>query len=468
MIYITGDTHGNIDFPRLKNYFDKKYVTRKDYLIILGDAGMVWSNEECFINDYAWLGPTVLFVDGNHENFELLDMFPIVEYKGARCHRLCANVFHILRGEIIHINGLSFFCMGGASSIDKFQRINRISWWEEENISNKDILNGLNNLDKVNYHVDYVLSHSAPSFVVKKMFGYDTDDNTDILEKFESQIDFKRWYFGHYHENKKWGKYRCFYGDILEMSVMDEGRKKVRYPLLTRVSDFDDYHDYPFLRNRKTGRKTSLVEEDLPEWYYHNYSYRDWYYCLKGVTDVAFVRSWTDNHLDKDASVYLHYHGKLKKNELYEPTNRDEWDSSVWRGFSKKVCLGLEKYSPHLDLRKLKAAINLNYDHYNQRDELIEFKKSEDVVERPFPEIETPHYSDKHSGEKAKYSVYYDKTILSDFLELEKAINYAELYLTKKLGIDIYQEADGSDRSDFVKAYDAVKEWIYVKKIEKE
>ena len=69
MIYITGDTHGNIDFKKIKDYFSKKYVTNEDYLIILGDAGIVWSENECFIHNYAYLGLTILFIDGNHENF---------------------------------------------------------------------------------------------------------------------------------------------------------------------------------------------------------------------------------------------------------------------------------------------------------------------------------------------------------------------------------------------------------------
>ena len=219
MIYITGDTHGNIDFFKLKQYFNNRYVSEDDFLIILGDAGIVWSKRELFINDYSLLGLTILFIDGNHENFELLNSFPIVEYKGAKCHRLSNNIYHILRGEIIAINGLSFFCIGGATSIDKAYRVNRISWWEEENITNKDILNGLNNLEKVNYKVDYVLTHCAPSFVVKKMFGYEADNNTDILERIGSQITFKHWYFGHYHENKTWNKYRCFYSDILRLKI---------------------------------------------------------------------------------------------------------------------------------------------------------------------------------------------------------------------------------------------------------
>ena len=134
MIYITGDTHGNIDFGKLKKYFSKIYVTHEDYLIILGDVGIVWSEYEHYINDYNSLGLTVLFVDGNHENFELLEKFPVILFKGARCHRLTKNIYHIIRGEIININGLSFFCMGGATSIDRIYRVNRVSWWEEENI----------------------------------------------------------------------------------------------------------------------------------------------------------------------------------------------------------------------------------------------------------------------------------------------------------------------------------------------
>ena len=120
-----------------------------------------------------------------------------------------------MRGEILNINGLSFFCMGGATSIDKAMKINRVSWWEEENITNSDILNGLNNLEKVDYKVDYVLTHCAPSFVVKKMFNYSVDPNTTILERFESQINYKHWLFGHYHVNKSWNKFRCLYSDII-------------------------------------------------------------------------------------------------------------------------------------------------------------------------------------------------------------------------------------------------------------
>ena len=87
MIYITGDTHGLHDFDKLVSYFDKRYVTKRDFLIILGDAGIVWDDDYKNILDrYEWLGPTVFFIDGNHENFHLLDSFPVSIKNNAKVH----------------------------------------------------------------------------------------------------------------------------------------------------------------------------------------------------------------------------------------------------------------------------------------------------------------------------------------------------------------------------------------------
>ena len=77
MILITGDTHGYIDFNKLKTLPMKiKDLTYNDYVIIAGDFGGVWSEKtlEQDLYHYKKLPFTVLFVDGNHENFELLNI----------------------------------------------------------------------------------------------------------------------------------------------------------------------------------------------------------------------------------------------------------------------------------------------------------------------------------------------------------------------------------------------------------
>ncbi len=44
MIYLTGDTHGNLDIQRVVDFFESEVLlqslTKEDYLIILGDAGI--------------------------------------------------------------------------------------------------------------------------------------------------------------------------------------------------------------------------------------------------------------------------------------------------------------------------------------------------------------------------------------------------------------------------------------------
>ena len=143
--------------------------------------------------------------------------------------------------------------------------------------------------------------------------------------------------------------------------------------------------------------------------------------------DKLYYRSLTDKKLkinkedlkiridlDKDARIYLHYHGKLKKNRDYEPLQEDEWDTDVWRGDTELVCLGLEKYSPELDLDRLKAAINLNYDQFNQRNQHC-------IVVRPFPEVDTPRFADRWTKKQSQYVVLHGEIVLSEFISLERA-----------------------------------------------
>ena len=68
-LFITGDTHGDIDIKKLttKQFPLQKQLKKTDYLIICGDFGAVWDNGESdaklqkWYNEKPW---TTLFVDG--------------------------------------------------------------------------------------------------------------------------------------------------------------------------------------------------------------------------------------------------------------------------------------------------------------------------------------------------------------------------------------------------------------------
>lgn len=227
MIYITGDTHGLINFKKLE-YFNNVYVSKNDILINLDDAGIIFSEKELqeTIIQYRLLSMTIIFVDRNHENFTMLNNYPIVEMFNAKMHKICDSIYHVLRGEIMIINGLKFLCIGGAISIDKNYRILNKSYWIEEEITENDINNALLNLKKNNYKVDYVLTHCIDTLTLIKEFGYYPDSCTNKLNFIDKNVEYKYWYFDHYHIDKVIGKKRCFYDDILAINSIYSGNKR--------------------------------------------------------------------------------------------------------------------------------------------------------------------------------------------------------------------------------------------------
>ena len=219
MIIITGDTHGEIDFAKLFPLCLKN-LSHDDYLIICGDAGICWSQDslQSSLELYNSIGCTILFVDGNHENFDMLERMPLVEYKGALMHQIDKHIFHILRGEIMTLDDKTFFCLGGACSIDKMYRTPYLSWWPQEEITYHDIDNAISNLEKVNNKVDYVITHCADTKTVLKAFGFRRDACTDQLTFIDKVVDYKHWFFGHYHFDRKiTDKKTCLYQGIVRL-----------------------------------------------------------------------------------------------------------------------------------------------------------------------------------------------------------------------------------------------------------
>ena len=224
MILVTGDIHGTNGFKNLRK-LKKLPLDHDDYLIILGDFGVIWHDISTEYYDknqegLNWLRNNVdcsiLFVDGNHENFNRLQKYAVSSWQGGKVHHINDQVTHLMRGQVFNIEGNSFFTMGGAKSIDKYNRKENISWWSQEEPSMKELLGGIENLEKVDFKVDYVLTHEAPAHIVKKI-GY---DGQDIANKYfsslliEHGLKFKRWYFGHYHLDIRINNFSCLFKDI--------------------------------------------------------------------------------------------------------------------------------------------------------------------------------------------------------------------------------------------------------------
>ena len=115
MIYITGDTHGLIDFEKLLRFAKKnKHLTKKDYIIICGDFGGVWDKAtlEEVLDKFSALPFTILFVDGNHENFDMLNAYPVEKWNSGKVHKIREDIIHLMRGQVFEIEGKVILWIG--------------------------------------------------------------------------------------------------------------------------------------------------------------------------------------------------------------------------------------------------------------------------------------------------------------------------------------------------------------------
>ena len=206
MIYVTGDLHG--DQSRLVYSKWEKELTKEDYLIVCGDFGFIFENdysENRFLDDLKKRPYTILFVDGNHENFNAIFQYPVEIWNGGKAHKIRNNIFHLMRGQIFEIEGKTFFTMGGAGSIDKYMRQADVSWWCQELPTNEEYEEAIANLKRANMKVDYVITHTMPKEMILrygKLPAPHDIELTGFLEWVMYEVDFKHWYCGHWHDDK--------------------------------------------------------------------------------------------------------------------------------------------------------------------------------------------------------------------------------------------------------------------------
>ncbi len=247
-IYITGDCHGDFRRFNMDCFPEQKGMNRNDVVIIAGDCGLIWAKDEKAKgrggwryeqSNLLWLEDkpfTLAFVDGNHENFERLCQFPVKAWNGGMVHEIRPNILHMMRGQVFSVSGKLIWTFGGASSHDigsgildpdtdprwrqkvkRFKkngiwdyRIRGSEWWPEESfryMKPEEVAaqkkEAIKNLDKVEWKVDYAISHTMPSSIISLICeeDHDIDAHSDFLEEIHSRLDFRRWFGGHFHKD---------------------------------------------------------------------------------------------------------------------------------------------------------------------------------------------------------------------------------------------------------------------------
>ena len=241
-VFVCGDTHIPIDLHKISSdpWPEQKELYEADLLIVLGDFGGFWLDNMSKEEKYwlKWLTAkncTVCFVDGNHENFHIINQFPEVEFCGGKAGLAYrddnGSIFHLKRGEIYTFEDKKVLTFGGALSVDKDFRIENKSWWAGELPTYEDVVNLDKNLELHNNDVDFILTHTAPKSIIipmglvssrdKSMFGDKLfDPTTEILQSVLETVKFKKWHFGHFHKFRAFeNRFFCHYNNKPERII---------------------------------------------------------------------------------------------------------------------------------------------------------------------------------------------------------------------------------------------------------
>ena len=158
-VYITGDMHGC-----LERLYDRNFRRLKsgDVLIVCGDFGYIFNGgktEKQVIDFLATRRFVTAFVDGTHDNLDVINRARTTFWHGGMVHRIKGNLIHLMRGQIFEIEGNSFFTFGGGESTDKDMRLEQGNWWRAEEPTPTEMAEGAKRLDEAGLRVDYIITH---------------------------------------------------------------------------------------------------------------------------------------------------------------------------------------------------------------------------------------------------------------------------------------------------------------------
>jgi predicted phosphodiesterase len=209
-ILVCGDIHGVYDvIPK----FIKKNGLNNCVVIVAGDFGIGFETPQKEINRLKYLSERLSFSNsfvfalrGNHDDPSYFD----------GNHNIVDNVILVKDYDIFNINGLNILCIGGAVSVDRYNRKpfftgkGRGYWKDEIFIYDHDKVMALKN-------IDIVVTHSSPDFcypylkgslknwaiVDKKLYNDVGLERSQLTQLYYGLVEngniLKHWYYGHFH-----------------------------------------------------------------------------------------------------------------------------------------------------------------------------------------------------------------------------------------------------------------------------
>lgn len=209
---LVGDTHADNNF--LMDALEAAQEAGCSHVVQLGDFGFIWDHlrtYEAINNAFAEADIQLIWIDGNHENFDLMLTLGI-DPNATEPVRTHSHITYIPRGVVFDLGGRKCMGFGGAYSIDKYRRVPGSSWWSQETITDEQVQRVVDNPTQV----DVLFTHDVPllgpvlhSYMLQYGYKLDGDSkaNRQRLERVIEAVRPLRIFHGHMH---------IPYGDLIE------------------------------------------------------------------------------------------------------------------------------------------------------------------------------------------------------------------------------------------------------------
>jgi len=241
--YVTGDKHRN--FEKVKAFCRDMQLRRKDVLIILGDCGFNFyedQRDDQLKAQVAELNVTLFCLHGNKEKRpESVGTYGVRDFYGGKVYYEPSypNLYFAIDGEVYTFEGREYMAIGGAHSVDKLRCLEEgTPFFEDEMPNEATKIRVEETLEKKGYAIDGMLTHTCPlkylpteMFMstrqkadnrrrprrakLEKVFKPDVDRSTEEwLDRLEEKLEYTVWLCGHYHIDKQIDKVSMLFCDI--------------------------------------------------------------------------------------------------------------------------------------------------------------------------------------------------------------------------------------------------------------
>lgn len=205
-ILVSGDWHGHS--AAAKAAAKKAKRTNCDLIVQVGDFGF-WPHTD---PDYVEIvnrhlekqGLTMVWIDGNHENFDALYNTDWPRTPDG-FWQIAEHVFYAPRGHRWEWDGVRFLALGGGYSIDKMWRLSQGPigqfWWPQETITQREVYEAIEG-----GAADVMFTHDCPLGIQIGNPMYKTEpestQNRMAVRAVVDAVKPLRLYHGHFHHRQ--------------------------------------------------------------------------------------------------------------------------------------------------------------------------------------------------------------------------------------------------------------------------